>query len=604
MFQSFTDKSQSELSAERTAALRKELQSRRLDGFIVPRSDEHQGEYVGPHAERLAWLTGFTGSAGTAVVLIDEAAIFVDGRYTVQAEEQTDGSVYNRCHLVDEPVTKWLSSHLASGQRLGFDPWLHTVNSVKRLRVACQRANAELVAVETNPLDAVWADQPAPPSAPVYTHPTQFAGQSAAEKANVLAEALKTAGADAAVLTTPESIAWAFNFRGSDVPHTPISLAFAILQQNGAAQIFIDQARLEEDLVRQLDGVAEVRSPDAFAPSLGELSGQKVLIDPAWCAQAIETALKAGGAQIVIGADPCLLPKATKNPVEQEGARIAHVRDGGAMVKFLRWLETEAPSGDVTEIDAATKLEACRAETGVLKEISFDSISGAGEHAALPHYRVTEESNLALEPGTLYLIDSGAQYQDGTTDITRTVAIGTPTDEMSDRYTRVLKGHIAIARARFPKGTNGAQLDTLARLSLWEAGLDFDHGTGHGVGSFLSVHEGPQRIAKTGAVALEPGMIISNEPGYYKQGAFGIRIENLVIVSKTPMGPGEEREMYAFETITFCPIDTAPISVSLLDDQELEWLNSYHREVREKLSSQVTGADLDWLLKTTEPLMR
>ena len=604
MFQSFSDKSQGKLSATRTDALRKELRSRQLDGFVVPRADEHQGEYVGPHAERLAWLTGFTGSAGTAVVLQDKAAIFVDGRYTVQAEEQTDGSVYERCHLMEEPVTKWLPKQLKPGHRFAYDPWLHTVNGAQQLKKACAKADAELVAVESNPIDAVWSDQPARPNAPVYAHPTQFAGQSGTEKAKVLSDALNTAGADAAVLTTPESIAWAFNLRGSDVPHTPVCLAFAILLQKGPGRIYIDKARLEEDLLRQLDGLAEIRTPEAFETDLGGFSGQKVLIDPAWCAMAVRTALKAGGAEIVTGADPCLLPKAVKNPVEQEGARVAHVRDGAAMVKFLHWLEKEAPSGTVSEIDAAKKLEALRADTGVLKEISFDSISGAGEHAALPHYRVSEDSNLKLKPGTLYLIDSGAQYQDGTTDITRTVAVGSPTDEMKDRYTRVLKGHIAVATARFPKGTNGAQLDTLARLALWEAGLDFDHGTGHGVGSFLSVHEGPQRIAKTGSVALEPGMIISNEPGYYKQGAFGIRIENLVIVSETPKAPGEEREMYAFETITFCPIDTSVIELSLLTDAELDWLNAYHAEVRTKLSTGLDGADLEWMVKATQPLTR
>ncbi len=604
MFQSFSDKSQGELGAKRTEALRNELRSRRLDGFVVPRADEHQGEYVGPHAERLAWLTGFTGSAGAAVVLLDQAAVFVDGRYTVQADEQTDGAVFERCHLMEEPVTKWLSAKLKAGQKVGYDPWLHTVNGAQQLKKACAKADAELVAVETNPIDAVWADQPAKPNAPVYAHPTQFAGQSAAEKASVLSEALQTAGADAAVLTTPESVAWAFNLRGSDVPHTPICLTFAILLREGPDRIYIDQARLDEDLLRQLEGLAEIRRPEAFAVDLGAFSGQKVLIDPAWCAMAVKTALKAGGAEIITGADPCLLPKAIKNPVEQEGARIAHVRDGAAMVKFLHWLEREAPSGTVSEIDAATKLETFRAETGVLKEISFDSISGAGEHAALPHYRVSEASNLILEPGTLYLIDSGAQYQDGTTDITRTVAVGSPSAEMRDRYTRVLKGHIAIATARFPKGTSGAQLDTLARLALWEAGLDFDHGTGHGVGSFLSVHEGPQRIAITGSVALEPGMILSNEPGYYKQGAFGIRIENLVIVSETPKGPAEEREMYAFETITFCPIDTTVIELSLLSDVELEWLNAYHAEVRSKLSAGLDGADLAWMVDATEPLTR
>lgn len=602
MYQSFDEKSQGYTSAARTDTLRKELQIQNLDGFIIPSSDEHQGEYVGPNSECLSWLTGFTGSAGVAVVLRDKAAIFVDGRYTVQSAEQTDGEVFEQCHLITEPPAKWISSNLTPDARLGFDPWLHTVNGVKQLQSACSKADAVLVPVTQNPLDTVWQGRPVKPQAQVYTHPTQFAGESAAEKQNKLGSALVEAGADSTVLTIPESIAWAYNFRGSDVPHTPVPLVFAIAKLDAKDEIFLETDRVDEDVIRQLAEIAVIKEPNQFQVSLESFSGSKVLIDPAWCAKAIEMALKKGGAQIISGADPCLLPKACKNEVEQNGARVAHIRDGAAMARFLTWLDAEGPSGNVSEIDAARKLEACRKETGELKEISFDSISGAGPHAALPHYRVNTSSNINLEAGTLYLIDSGAQYLDGTTDITRTVAIGQPTYEMKDRYTRVLKGHIAIARVRFPKGTNGAQLDTLARLALWEAGLDFDHGTGHGVGSFLSVHEGPQRIAKSGSIPLEPGMIISNEPGYYKEGAFGIRIENLVIVHKTEKRPGEERDMYAFETITFTPIDTKVIDPDLLDDEERKWLNDYHAEVREKISPQLDGDVLAWLVRATEPI--
>ncbi|MEM7425095.1 MAG: aminopeptidase P family protein [Pseudomonadota bacterium] len=582
--------------------LQRHIRDLGLDGFVVPRSDEHQGEYVGPHSERLAWLTGFTGSAGTAVVLQDKAAIFIDGRYTLQAREQTDTKTFEQCDLVAQPPADWIARNLQSGHKLGFDPWLHTVNGARRLEIACKKAGAKLVAVDANAVDAVWSGRPAAPHSDVFSQPTQYAGVAAGAKTNILRDALAEAGADAAVLTVPESIAWAFNIRGKDVPHTPVMLAFAILRRTGEAELFIDKDRVQEDALRQLDGLAVFHAPAEFPGRLKALSGLKVLIDPAWCAKAIETALKDGGAEVVTGSDPCLLPKARKNPVEQEGARLAHIRDGAAMVRFLRWLDENVGSGELTEIDAAVELESCRRATGELQEISFDSISAAGPNAALPHYRVTEGSNQKLETGNVYLIDSGGQYLDGTTDITRTVAIGAPSDEMRDRYTRVLKGHIAIARARFPKGTTGAQLDTLARLALWEAGVDFAHGTGHGVGSYLSVHEGPQRIAKTGMVPLEPGMIISNEPGYYKPGEFGIRIENLVIVQPSAKRAGEECEMYELETITFCPIDTSLVDVSLLSVEERTWFNDYHADVQQKLSASVRKEEVNWLKSMTIPI--
>jgi Xaa-Pro aminopeptidase len=604
MYQSFTDRNGGKKSAQRVKALRAELNRLGVDGFIVPRADEHQGEYVAARSERLAWLTGFTGSAGQAIITANEGVVFADGRYTVQVRAQTDAKTFTPRHLVEQPPASWIAENLKPGSKFAYDPWLHTMDGAQWLRLACAKAGAELVALDTNPIDNVWHDQPDAPNGPIFSHPVQFAGRSAQDKVNDLKAALKTAGVDAAVLTIPESAAWLFNIRGTDVPHTPLPLCFAILHQEKPAEVFLDPRRLDEDAAQQLKGLAQISAPDAFAGALKILTGQRVLVDPAWAPEAIATHLEAAGATLVRGADPCLLPKAKKNGIEQEGARVAHIRDGGAMATFLCWLASEVTSGEISEIDAARKLEACRVDTGALKEISFDTISGAGPNAALPHYRVSEASNRNLEDGTLYLVDSGGQYADGTTDITRTIAIGEPTPEMCDRYTRVLKGHIAIARARFPKGTTGAQVDILARLPLWQAGLDFNHGTGHGVGSYLSVHEGPQRIAKTGSVAFAPGMIVSNEPGYYKEGHFGIRIENLVIVRESERREGEERDMYAFETITFTPIDTKPIDLGLLEDGELEWLNAYHEEVFEKISPTLKGAELKWLKQATARLAR
>ncbi|HMM13846.1 MAG TPA: aminopeptidase P family N-terminal domain-containing protein, partial [Parvibaculum sp.] len=482
MFQTFDDTADPTLGIERARRLREELKRRDLDGFLIPRADEHQGEYVPPHAERLRWLTGFSGSAGMAIVLLDKAAIFVDGRYTLQVRAQVDVATFAPHHLVEEPPARWIEQNLAKGARLAYDPWLHTVDAVARYKAAAEKAGATLVAVDGNPLDAVWIDQPEPPAAPVTPHPIEFAGEPAAEKIGRLTGALMSDDVDAAILTMPDSIAWAFNIRGADVPHTPLPLSFAILHEDGAADLFIDERKIGPDARAHLSPVARLHPREALGHALNELGAKKatVLIDPATCAAWIHDRLKAAGAEVKRGSDPCELPKACKNEAEIRGTRAAHLRDGRALTKFLAWLGREAPRGGVDEIAAAKALEAFRAETNELRDLSFDTISGAGANGAIVHYRVTTATNRPLERGELFLVDSGAQYLDGTTDVTRTVAIGEASPEQRDRFTRVLKGHIAIATARFPEGTSGAQLDAFARMALWKAGLDYDHGTGHG----------------------------------------------------------------------------------------------------------------------------
>ncbi len=598
-----------ESAAGRLDALRAELAGRGLTGFLVPRSDEHQGEYVARRAERLAWLTGFTGSAGMAVVLADKAAIFVDGRYVLQVRNQTDGGLYERQHLIEAPPPGWIEANLPAGARLGFDPWLHTQSQVAALKEAARKAGGELVACDDNPLDAVWPDQPPPPLAPVTPHPLAFAGRSAADKRRSLVEALAAKGVDAAVLSLPDSIAWLLNVRGGDVPHTPLALSFAILHGDGRVDWFIDRRKFTPGLTAHLGDEVTVHPPAALGPALDRLGGQgrAVQADPATAAAWIFDRLDGAGATVIEASDPCLLPKAKKNEVELEGARRAHRRDGAALTRFLAWLSHRvAKAGDnvgISEIEAADRLAAFRRESAELRDLSFDTISGAGPNGAIMHYRVDAKSNRRLAHGELYLVDSGGQYPDGTTDVTRTVAIGAPTAEMRERNTRVLKGHIAVARARFPRGTAGSQIDSLARLALWQAGLDYDHGTGHGVGSYLAVHEGPQRIAKSGSgTALEPGMIVSNEPGYYKEGAYGIRIENLVTVVESDRRPGEEKDMLAFETLTLAPFDRALIDTSLLDDGEVGWVDAYHARVRETLSPLVDPETAAWLAEATRPL--
>jgi Xaa-Pro aminopeptidase len=591
--------------ATRIAALREELGRRDIDGFVVPRADEHQGEYVPPSAERLAWLTGFDGSAGLAIVLKDRAALFIDGRYTLQVRDQVDGELFEFCHIADEPPATWLAGALRTGARLGYDPWLHTEDATTRLAEACEKAGATLVPTDGNPLDAVWADQPAPPTAPARPHDLEFAGKASSEKRAEIADTLKKSRVDAAILTLPESIAWLLNIRGGDVPRTPLVLAFAVVRADGTVAMFIDADKVDATLRQHLGDEVTIAAPDALGEAIDELGAAeaKVLADPATAADWVFKRLADAGATIVRGADPCLLPKALKNPAELDGARRAHVRDGAALTRFLAWIAREADKGGISEMAAADKLEALRRESNLLRDLSFDTISGSGPNGAIVHYRVSEATNRTLGTGELYLVDSGAQYPDGTTDVTRTVAIGEPTAEMRDRFTRVLKGHIALATVTFPKGTSGSQLDALARRPLWEVGLDFDHGTGHGVGSYLSVHEGPQRISKLpNTVGLTPGMICSNEPGYYKTGAFGIRIENLVAVRAEQAVDGGEREMFGFETLTLAPIDRALVDIALLDAQEIAWLDAYHARVRETLTPLVDAETAAWLAEATAPL--
>jgi len=597
-FQSFDDVSDSSTCAPRLAALRAELAARGLTGLLVPRADEHQSEYVPKRAERLSWLTAFTGSAGIAAVLKDKAALFIDGRYTLQAAAQTDTALFEPRDLIAEGPGKWLEANAPKSGKIGYDPWLHTQSAIEPLAANVEKAGATLVACPSNPLDAVWSDQPEAPSAKALPHAFNLAGETAESKRRRIAEEAKAKGAAALVLTMPDSICWLFNIRGRDLPHTPFALAFAILAADGSADLFIDARKTSPELLAHLGQAVRLHAYTDFAPALDALKGKTVAADPNTAAAAIFARLEKAGAKLLRLADPCQLAKACKNPVEVEGMRKAHIRDGVAMAKFLCWLSREAPKGGLDEIAAAEKLEAIRATSEYLADLSFDSISAASEHAALPHYRVTRSSCLPIKRDAIYLIDSGGQYPDGTTDITRTVIVGTPTGEMKDRFTRVLLGHIALATAKFPEGTMGVQLDAFARRPLWQAGLDYDHGTGHGVGAFLSVHEGPQNISKRPvAQALKPGMVISNEPGYYKAGAYGIRIENLVVVRECA-DPGE-RKMLEFETITLAPIDLDLVEPLLMSEEEINWLNAYHERVRETLSPLLDGETQRWLAHAT-----
>lgn len=586
---------------ERLVALRKEVAVQGLAGFIVPRADEHQGEYVPKRAERLAWISNFTGSAGLVIVLRDKAAIFVDGRYTIQVREQVDAGLYEIRHITNEPPEAWIAANLKQGEALGFDPWLLTPDSVQRFREAARKVGADLKAVDRNPLDAAWADQPAAPIAPIWPQDIAHAGVSSAEKRALIAQKLKEKGQDAAVISAPDSLAWLLNVRGGDVPRTPFALGYAIIDKAGKVDLFMDPRKLTAAARAHLGNEVAVEPPSGFLTALDKLgkAGAVVAVDAMTAGVAISDRLKAAGAKPQIGEDPCALPKACKNPVEVEGARAAHRRDGAAVAKFLRWLSVEAPKGHLDEIKAADKLAEFRRANELFRDFSFDSISAAGPNGAICHYKVTEQSNRPIPVNSLFLIDSGGQYLDGTTDITRTIAVGSVTPEMKDRFTRVLKGHIALATTRFPRGTTGSALDAIARRPLWEIGLDYDHGTGHGVGSYLSVHEGPQRISKMpNRVALEVGMIISNEPGYYKDGEYGIRIENLVTVIEDKDHPG----MLCFETLTLAPIDLEAIDRSLLTAEEVAWLNAYHARVRETIAPLVDKDTASWLKDVTRPI--
>ena len=589
--------------ARRLASVRDGMRRLGIHAFLVPHADEFQNEYLPGYTQRLEWLTGFTGSAGAAVVLQAGAAIFVDGRYTLQVRTQTDGALFEPHHLIEDPPEAWLGRALKPGEVLGYDPWLLTPAQVERFRNAVEPAGATIRPVDWNPVDAAWTGRPAAPLGPVRPQPIDFAGKSSADKRRDIGEALARDRRDAVVITAADSLAWLLNIRGGDVDHTPLALGYALLDKEGKLDLFIDRRKLTPGLETHLGNQVAIRAPEEFGPALDALDGKIVQVDPNSGAAWIFDRLTAAKARIVNAADPVTLPKALKNPVELDGMRRAHRRDGAAMSRFLHWLDGAAASGHLKEIEASDRLEAFRAEGEHFRDLSFPSISGAGPNGAIVHYRASPESERVLEPNSLYLIDSGAQYLDGTTDITRTVALGTPTAEMKDRYTRVLKGHIALARAVFPKGTSGSQLDILARHALWQAGIDYDHGTGHGVGCYLGVHEGPARIAKVpNTQALLPGMVMSNEPGYYKTGGYGIRIENLIVVTPVEIA-GAEREIYGFETITFCPIDKRPIEKSLLDAAEIAWLDAYHHKVRAAILPLLDDKSARaWLEDATAPL--
>lgn len=608
MFQTFESEADPSKGRERIALLRGWLAERNLDGFLVPRADEHQGEYVAARSERLRWLTGFAGSAGIALVLSDKALVFVDGRYTLQVRDQADMAVFTPESLVENPPATWIGGNAKRGARIGFDPWLHTIADARALHAAAAKAGAEMIALDVNPIDVLWTDQPAPPLEPVTIHPIAFAGELARDKLARLAKAVGQQGASHCVLTDPSSVAWAFNIRGGDVPHTPLALGFAVLGADGRHGLFMDKRKMGIETEAYLTQLCDLHPPRRLEPELAHLAarGATIALDPALAADRLRTLVEEAGGKVVEAPDPARLPRASKNAAEIAGTRAAHRRDGAAVVEFLAWLDRAEP-GSVDEIGAVMRLEDCRRAAGEasqmpLRDVSFDTISGAGPNGAIIHYRVSRATNRRLEPGDLFLLDSGAQYEDGTTDITRTIAIGTPTDEMRERATIVLKGMIGISTLRFPPGTRGCDIDAVARLAHWKAGIDYAHGTGHGVGSYLSVHEGPQRIAKTGTEKLVEGMILSNEPGYYKAGRYGIRLENLILVTAPEQIEGGDIAMHGFETLTLAPFDRRLIAPWLLTREELTWLDAYHARVLAEIGPLVGGETLKWLEAATAPL--
>ncbi len=611
MFQSFEVKSTPQFGRARVEALRARFAGLGIDGFLVPRADEYQGEYVPESAERLAWLTGFTGSAGQVLVTMAEAIVFVDGRYVTQLAEQVDPSVFKGGDLVGEPPHKWIVAHAPKGFRLGIDPWLHTGAEVRRLEKALAEKDGALVLLRENPLDALWTDRPAEPLGAVSIQSQSYSGVPAEEKIARIARELGEKDLSAVLVTDPSSAAWIFNIRGGDVPHTPHPLARAIIEANGHAVLFLDKRKTGIEAETYLAGLCTQVEPLELSPRLQALaaSGARILVDPDLTPFALSELIRDHGGTVVEGNDPAKIPRAVKNTVELNGSAVAHVQDGVAVVEFLSWFDRQRP-GTVTEIGAIQALEEARRRVGErmqnpLKDISFDTISGTGEHAAIMHYRVTTETDRTIDSGELFLIDSGAQYVNGTTDITRTVAVGPVSDEKKRFFTLALKGMIAISTARFPKGTRGCDLDPLARIALWKAGADFAHGTGHGVGSYLSVHEGPQRIARLSTQELLPGMILSNEPGYYRPGAFGIRIENLVYVRDAEPIEGGDMPMLGFETLTYVPIDKYLVVTDLLTAEELDWLDAYHRRTREELMPLISdGETRAWLERVTEPFSR
>ena len=603
MFQTFAASVDASQVPERLKKLRVILADEGFNALLQPRGDEHQGEYVAPCSERLRWLTGFSGSAGLVAATRKHAALFVDGRYTVQARAECGGGQFDFPGMGHPALVGWLTEKLKRGDVVGFDPWLHTATEIARLSEQLKPSGITLKPTRRNLIDIVWGkDRPSPPDGPVVPHPIKYSGRSADNKIAAVQKVLKAADQDAVILTAPDSICWLLNIRGRDVAHNPVVLAFAIVPQTGKPELFVDAKKISREANAQLDNVVKVSPPAALAARVKALKsgGKRVRLDfdrsSWWFTRAL-------GKAAVKGGDPCVPLKAIKNATEIKGARTAHVRDGAAVVRFLYWLDQAIAAGQtIDEIAAVKALEDQRAGSQALKEISFDTISGSGPNGAIVHYRVTDATNRQLQRGELFLLDSGAQYLEGTTDITRTIAIGTPSAEMRERFTLVLKGHIAIATARFPKSTRGLDLDPLARRALWLHGLDYDHGTGHGVGSYLSVHEGPQSISKAGGVALEPGMIISNEPGYYKEGAYGIRIENLVLVTDLAKPDGGDRDMMGFETLTLVPIDRRLIAKELLTPDEIRWIDSYHATVGAKIGPELDGATQRWLEAATKPL--
>jgi Xaa-Pro aminopeptidase len=590
--------------AERLAALRAELAALDLDGFVVPRADPQHSEFLPRAAERLQWLTGFSGSAGVAVVLAHKAAIFIDGRYTLAVESQIDTDAYERRHVTDDPPDQWIAGNLDGG-RLGYDPWLHTPDGLKKLATACAKAGGHLVACDSNPIDVVWVGQPPSPVAPLLPHDVKYAGQSAADKREAVAESLREAGTGACVLSVPDSIAWLLNLRGGDVPFSPFALGFAILHDDARVELFMDGRKLAPGTLGHLGDEVALRGPDDLGPALDSLAraNRPVQADPAGTSAWIFDRVDAAGGEVRRVTDPCDLPRARKNAVELDGARAAHHRDGGALTAFLRWIDETAADSPIDEIGAAAFVDGQRARNDNFRGLSFPTIAGSGPNGAIVHYNASEATNRTMSSGELLLVDSGGQYLDGTTDVTRTMAIGTPSAEQRRHFTAVLKGHIALGTCLFPVGTTGSQLDVLARHALWQMGLDYDHGTGHGVGSYLGVHEGPHRISKVPSrVALEPGMVVSNEPGYYRTGAYGIRIENLVCVIEAPRPEGGERDMLAFETLTRAPFDRKLIDTTMLTADETAWIDSYHAEVCTALTPELDADTAAWLATATRSL--
>ncbi len=591
----------------RLEAIRAKMAQHQLAVFLVPRADEHQLEYVPPSSERLAWISGFTGSAGMAVIGRDQAALFVDGRYTLQARQQATSDCWEHHHLIEDPPEKWIAEKISKGDRVGFDPRLHTPEGLKRFEDAVERVGGVMYSLESNPIDELWTDRPAPPTGAIEIYPDSLAGESSASKRYRMAEELRRAKVDALVISAPDSLAWLFNIRGSDLDLTPFALGFAILRANSTAALFLDSAKVSDavrqSLKAQSNGAISLAEPAALYAALDDLAGQRVCVDKATGSIQIVDRLKSAGASVDVGDDPCALAKACKTSAELAGIRAAHVRDGVALVRFMSWFARNAP-GNETEWSLAGRIDDLRSKGEHFRTLSFNTISAAGPNAALCHYKVEKETARALKQDEIYLIDSGGQYIDGTTDVTRTLVAGNPTAEMKRRYTQVLKGHIALAVARFPHGTTGSQLDALARQYLWQDGVDYDHGTGHGVGCFLSVHEGPQVIAKRpNTVGLQPGMVLSDEPGYYKADGFGIRIENLVAVKVLdPQPNGAENTFLGFEVLTLAPYERNLIDVSLLTEAERVWVGAYHARVRETLTPHLDEADAAFLAEATKPL--